>query len=389
MVTMIAPFEFATAQQIVFGTGTAQEIGKRAAQLGSRGLVVTGQRSDRVLHLLQAWETQGLTAATYAVDSEPTVAAVLEGVKTARGAGCDLVIGVGGGSAVDMGKAIAALLTNPGEPLDYLEVVGKGQTLTEPSAPMIAVPTTAGTGAEVTRNAVLAVPQQRVKVSLRSATMLPRLAVVDPELTYSMPPAVTASTGLDALTQCIEPFVSNQANPLTDAVAREGIPRAARSLRRAYANGEDAEARQEMALASLFGGLALANAKLGAVHGFAGVLGGMFPIPHGIVCARLLPYVMAMNVAALQRRGDPAGQLARFDEVARLVTGENTARAADGVAWIQELAADLQVAPLREFGVAEGDFAEVIAKSKVASSMKGNPLVLSDDELAEILAQAL
>lgn len=386
---MIAPFEFATAQQIVFGTGTAQEIGKRAAQLGSRGLVVTGQRSDRVLHLLQAWETQGLTAATYAVDSEPTVAAVLEGVKTARGAGCDLVIGVGGGSAVDMGKAIAALLTNPGEPLDYLEVVGKGQTLTEPSAPMIAVPTTAGTGAEVTRNAVLAVPQQRVKVSLRSATMLPRLAVVDPELTYSMPPAVTASTGLDALTQCIEPFVSNQANPLTDAVAREGIPRAARSLRRAYANGEDAEARQEMALASLFGGLALANAKLGAVHGFAGVLGGMFPIPHGIVCARLLPYVMAMNVAALQRRGDPAGQLARFDEVARLVTGENTARAADGVAWIQELAADLQVAPLREFGVAEGDFAEVIAKSKVASSMKGNPLVLSDDELAEILAQAL
>lgn len=386
---MIAPFEFATAQQIVFGTGTAQEIGKRAAQLGSRGLVVTGQRSDRVLHLLQAWETQGLTAATYAVDSEPTVAAVLEGVKTARGAGCDLVIGIGGGSAVDMGKAIAALLTNPGEPLDYLEVVGKGQTLTEPSAPMIAVPTTAGTGAEVTRNAVLAVPQQRVKVSLRSATMLPRLAVVDPELTYSMPPAVTASTGLDALTQCIEPFVSNQANPLTDAVAREGIPRAARSLRRAYANGEDAEARQEMALASLFGGLALANAKLGAVHGFAGVLGGMFPIPHGIVCARLLPYVMAMNVAALQRRGDPAGQLARFDEVARLVTGENTARAADGVAWIQELAADLQVAPLREFGVAEGDFAEVIAKSKVASSMKGNPLVLSDDELAEILAQAL
>ncbi|MCC6168253.1 MAG: iron-containing alcohol dehydrogenase [Caldilineaceae bacterium] len=386
---MIAAFEFATAQQIVFGTGRAQEIGKRAAQFGRRGLVVTGQRSDRVLHLLREWAAQGLVAAIYAADGEPTVAAVLEGVETARAAGCDWVIGIGGGSAVDMGKAIAALLTNPGEPLDYLEVVGKGQALTEPSAPMIAVPTTAGTGAEVTRNAVLAVPQQRVKVSLRSATMLPRLAVVDPELTYSMPPAVTASTGLDALTQCIEPFVSNQANPLTDAVAREGIPRAARSLRRAYGNGEDAEARQGMALASLFGGLALANAKLGAVHGFAGVLGGMFPIPHGIVCARLLPYVMAMNVAALQRRGDPAGQLARFDEVARLVTGESTARAADGVAWIQELAMDLQVAPLREFGLAAGDFAEVIAKSKVASSMKGNPLVLSDDELAEILAQAV
>ncbi len=241
----------------------------------------------------------------------------------------------------------------------------------------------------MTRNAVLAVPEQRVKVSLRSPTMLPRLAVVDPELTYSMPPAVTASTGLDALTQCIEPFVSNQANPLTDAVAREGMRRAAGCLRRAYQDGEDVEAREGMAIASLFGGLALANAKLGAVHGFAGVLGGMFSIPHGIVCARLLPYVMEANVAALQRGGDPTGYLARFDEVARVVTGDTSAHAADGVAWIHELAADLQVPPLGDFGLAESDFPEVIAKSKVASSMKGNPIMLSDDELAAILAQAL
>lgn len=386
---MITPFEFATAQQILFGAGTSKEVAPRAAKLGQRALVVTGQRSERVMHLLADWEAHGLAAATYAVDSEPTVEGVLAGVETARAAGCDLVIGIGGGSAVDMGKAIAALLTNPGEPLDYLEVVGKGQPLTVPSAPMIALPTTAGTGAEVTRNAVLAVPEQRVKVSLRSPTMLPRLAVVDPELTYSMPPAVTASTGLDALTQCIEPFVSNQANPLTDAVAREGMRRAAGCLRRAYQDGEDVEAREGMAIASLFGGLALANAKLGAVHGFAGVLGGMFSIPHGIVCARLLPYVMEANVAALQRGGDPTGYLARFDEVARVVTGDTSAHAADGVAWIHELAADLQVPPLGDFGLAESDFPEVIAKSKVASSMKGNPIMLSDDELAAILAQAL
>lgn len=386
---MITPFEFATVQQILFGAGVVQQVGPRAAKMGKAALVVIGQRSTRVMQLLAEWEERGLAAASYAVEGEPSVEGVLAGVEAARAAACDLVIGMGGGSAMDMGKAIAALLTNPGAPLDYLEVVGKGLPLNVQSAPMIAVPTTAGTGAEVTRNAVLAVPEQRIKVSLRGPTMLPRLAVVDPEMTYSMPPAVTASTGLDALTQCIEPFVSNQANPLTDAVARDGIQRAARSLRRAYADPADAAAREDMALAGLFGGLSLANAKLGAVHGFAGVLGGMFSIPHGIVCARLLPYVMAANVAALARRGGHAAELARFDEVARLVTGNPAARAADGVVWIQALAEDLQVPALREFGLAESDFEEVIAKSKPASSMKGNPVVLSDGELAGILSQAL
>lgn len=386
---MIMPFEFATAQQILFGAGVVEQVGPRAAKMGKAALVVFGQRSKRVMQLLAEWEERGPTAASYAVEGEPSVEGVLAGVEAARAAACDLVIGVGGGSAMDMGKAIAALLTNPGVPLDYLEVVGKGLSLNVPSAPMIAIPTTAGTGAEVTRNAVLAVPEQRVKVSLRSPTMLPRLAVVDPEMTYSMPPAVTASTGLDALTQCIEPFVSNQANPLTDAVARDGMQRAARSLRRAYADPADAAARADMALAGLFGGLALANAKLGAVHGFAGVLGGMFPMPHGIVCARLLPYVMSVNVAALARRGGHAAELARFDEVARLVTGNPAARAADGVEWIQALAEDLQVPALCEFGLAESDFEEVIAKSKPAGSMKGNPVVLSDDELKEILSRAL
>ncbi len=385
---MATKFEFATAQQIFFGAGTANRIGGFAAALGRRALVVTGFAAPRIDELIAGWRDQGLVAAVIEATGEPSIASVLAGVETARAADCDLVIAVGGGSAIDTGKAVAALLTNPGAPLDYMEVVGQGKPLTMPAAPLIAAPTTAGTGAEVTRNAVLAVPEQRVKVSLRSASMLPKYAVVDPELTYSMPRGVTASTGLDALTQCIEPFVCNQTNPLTDGIAREGMVAAARSLRRAYMDGDPA-AREDMALASLCGGLALANAKLGAVHGFAGVLGGMFPVPHGIVCARLLPFVMSTNVAALQARAPQSPVLARYDEVGRLVTGRSTATANDAVAWIDDLCAALAVPPLGEFGMTESDFDDVIAKSKVASSMKGNPLALTDQELTAILAAAL
>ena len=225
---------------------------------------------------------------------------------------------MGGGSAIDAGKALAAMLTNPGEPLDYLEVVGRGQPLRQPSAPFIAVPTTAGTGSEVTRNAVLAAPERGVKASLRSPYLLPRLAVVDPELTLDLPPALTASTGLDALTQLIEPYVSVRANPMTDLYAVEGLRRAAEALPRAWANGDDREARRGMCWASLLGGLSLANAGLGAVHGFAAPVGGMFPAPHGAVCAALLAPAMEINVEALRRRAPESRALGRYDEVARL-----------------------------------------------------------------------
>jgi alcohol dehydrogenase class IV len=280
-------------------------------------------------------------------------------------------------------------MTNRGDLLDYLEVIGRGKPLTYAPAPYIAVPTTAGTGSEVTRNAVLASPEHRVKVSLRSPSMLPRLAVVDPELTYSMPPAVTASTGLDALTQVLEPYISNQANPMTDAICREGLWRAARSLRRAYQDGSDAAAREDMALVSLFGGLALANAKLGAVHGFAGPLGGLFHAPHGTICARLLPYVMEANVRALQARMPESPSLARYDEVAQLLTGDNTARATDGVIWVQDLCQALDVSPLSNFGLSEDDFPMVVDKAQRASSMKGNPILLTDEELTHILRRAI
>jgi alcohol dehydrogenase class IV len=382
-------FEFATATRILFGPGTFQEIAPLAAEMGRRGLVITGRSVERAGPLLDELSKRGVGCVRFSVEGEPTTDVALAGVERARDAGCDFVVGVGGGSVIDTGKAIAALMTNRGELLDYLEVIGRGKPLTHTPAPHIAVPTTAGTGSEVTRNAVLASPEHRVKVSLRSPSMLPRLAVVDPELTYSMPPAVTASTGLDALTQVLEPYVSIQANPMTDAICREGMWRAARSLRRAYQDGSDAEAREDMALVSLFGGLALANAKLGAVHGFAGPMGGLFHAPHGTICARLLPSVMEANVRALQARMPDSPSLARYDEVAQLLTGENTARASDGVSWVQDLCQALDVPPLSDFGLTEGDFPTVVEKAGKASSMKGNPIVLTDEELTQILREAV
>ncbi len=271
----------------------------------------------------------------------------------ARAARPDVVVALGGGSVLDTGKAVAALLTNEGDLLDYLEVVGKGRPLRKAAAPCIAVPTTAGTGAEVTYNAVLGVPDQHVKVSIRSPLMLPRWAIVDPLLTHSMSPELTASTGLDALTQLIEAFVSNKANPLTDGVCREGLQRAGRSLRRAFQDGRDANAREDMSLASLFSGMALANAKLGAVHGFAGPLGGQTLAPHGVICGKLLPVVCQANVRALQARAADSPALARFDEVGRILTGRSTARASDAVTWIEELvhhSRSARLAQVRPFG---------------------------------------
>jgi alcohol dehydrogenase class IV len=381
-------FEFATATRILFGEGRLAEVGVLAAELGRHALVVEGRsgRGERLVELLAA---SGVAATRFTVAGEPTTTAVEAGVAAARGAGCDLVVAIGGGSVIDAGKAIAALLTNPGAILDYLEIVGQGLPLTRKPRPFIAIPTTAGTGAEVARNSVLGVEAAGVKVSLRSPLMLATIALVDPELTYDLPPQLTASTGLDALTQCIEPFVSPNANPLSDGVAREGMRRAAGSLRTAFHDGGDHAARREMAIASLCGGLALANAKLGAVHGIAAPLGGLFPVPHGIVCARLLAPVTAANVRALRERSPTSPALARYNEVARILTGDPTADADTAVAWIGELVNELAMPGLATFGVAEGDLAGVAARAKKASSMKGNPIELTDAELEAILRAAL
>ncbi len=382
-------FEFAAPRRVLFGPGVLKQAGHLARELGRRALVATGRDSTRAEPLLRLLEAQGISAAVFPIGGEPTTDMVRQGTAQAIETGADLVIGFGGGSPLDAAKAIAALATNGGDPLDYMEVVGKGLPLAKPSLPMLAIPTTAGTGSEVTRNAVLASPEHGVKASLRSLTMIPRIALVDPELTHDLPPAVTASTGLDALTQLIEPFTCNRANPPVDALCREGLARAARSLRRAWADGRDAAAREDMSLASLFGGFALANAGLGAVHGFSGVIGGMFKAPHGAVCAALLPQVMAMNRAALQAREPRSPILARYDEIARLLTGRADARAEDGAEWVRELAAAMGVPPLSACGVDPSHIPLIVERAAVASGTKANPISLTRDELAAILRRAL
>ena len=381
-------FEFATATRIVFGEGTVAQVAPAAGNLGTRALLVTGADAGRAAPLVHTLHNAEFPYVPLTIVGEPTIPQIRTASEYARDERCDLVIAIGGGSAMDAGKAIAALLTNPGEPLDYLEVIGRGQPLEHPSAPCIAVPTTAGTGSEVTRNAVLASPEQRIKASLRSAGILPKLAVIDPELTCCLPPSVTASTGLDALAQLIEPYVSSRANPMTDMFCVEGIRHAATALPRAWENGSDRAARSAMSWASLLGGLSLANAGLGAVHGFAAPIGGMFPAPHGAVCAALLPHVIEVNVEALQTREPHSDALRRYDTVARLLTGQPHAVAGDAVWWLEELTRRLEIPPLRAYGVAEIDFPILTARAAQASSMKANPIQLTQEELTEIVSRA-
>lgn len=382
-------FEFITAGRIVFGRGAIAQIGALAQSYGERALVVTGGSVERARIVQEVLDRADIAHTAFAVAYEPTVDLAQQAVRMARDFGAQVVIGFGGGAAVDLGKAVAALATNPGDPLDYLEVIGRGKLLGADPLPYLAVPTTAGTGAEVTRNAVLASPEHRVKVSLRSPKMLPRVALIDPELTLSLPPGITASTGMDALTQCIEPFVSPAANALTDVFCRDGIQRAARSLLRAYHDGSEIDAREDLSAAALMGGLALANAKLGAVHGFAAPIGGMFDAPHGAVCAALLAPVMRANLDALRERAPEHPSLERYAEVARLLTGRLDAAADDGVQWVEALTHDLRIPGLSVYGVNSDVLPEIADKAAHASSMKGNPIALSQAELAGILHAAL
>ncbi len=371
-------FEFATAGRIVFGAGTIAQLEGIAAQLGRRPLIVTGKH-PRV----------AVAGQTFAVAGEPTIELIREGVEAFRGAGCDMAIAMGGGSAIDAGKAIAAAAANSGDLLDYLEVIGKGRPLEHAPYPFLAVPTTAGTGSEVTRNAVLGSPEHGVKVSLRSATMLPRVAIVDPELTLGLPPAITASTGLDALTQLIEPFVCARANPFVDGLCRDGMHRAAECLPRAFRDGADRDARAGMAYASLLGGVALANAGLGVVHGFAAPIGGMFDAPHGAVCAALLAAGMSTNIAALRERNPEGKALARYAEVARTLTKNAAATPEDGAEWIAQLTRQLGIPPLRSYGIGTQHAPELTAKAARANSMKANPVALTASELAGVIEQSL
>ena len=386
-------FELATAGQIVFGPGSLLKAGELLDRLlpkesSRRVLLVCGLSAARAEPLFNVLQAAGIGAEVFSVSAEPTVATVGLAVGLARASEVAAVVGMGGGSAVDAGKAIAAMATNPGELIDYLEIIGAGRHFEQPPLPYVAIPTTAGTGSEVTRNAVIASPDHRVKVSLRSPLMLPRVALVDPELTRTLPAALTASTGLDALTQVVEPLVSSKANPLTDAVCREGIRRVAVSLRVACREPDNLQARTDMSLASLCGGLALANAGLGAVHGLAGPIGGMFPAPHGAICALLLPEVMRANIAAAAAAEKDAA-LARYQEVAALLTGNPQASPQDGVAWVADLVAELGIARLSTYGVTQSHLGELADKGLAASSMKANPVSLPRETLMELMGACL
>ena len=383
---MTMTFEFATAGRIMAGAGRAAELPGVLAGLGSRVLVCTGANPGRHAELLAGL---GMPAAVVTVAAEPTIELARAAVAAAREHGADVVAAIGGGSVIDTGKAVAMLLGNGGDPLDYLEVVGTGRKITRPAVPCIAVPTTAGTGAEVTANAVLASPAHRVKASLRSMLMIPRVALVDPQLTASCPPPVTAASGLDALTQCLEPFVSVRASPLTDGLAREGLRRAAAGLRAAYADGKDIEARADMAMCSLLGGIALANARLGAVHGLAGIIGGTADVPHGMACAALLAPVMEANVQALRSEQPGHTALDRYTQAAQLLTGKSAASIDDGIAWIRETLTLLAVPGLAAFGIRPQHAEDIAAKAIRSSSMQANPVALSADDLQAILLQAL
>jgi alcohol dehydrogenase class IV len=393
---VVVDLEFCTSPRIVFGRGALARAAELVAPLGRRVLVVRGgghlDREGAFPALARALTGAGMQLHQATVHGEPDVPGVEALLAEARGARVDVVVGMGGGSVLDAAKAVAGLLAQEGSLLDHLEVVGRGLPLVAPVAPLVAIPTTAGTGSEVTRNAVILHRGQGFKASIRSVALVPRVALVDPALTDTVPPEVTAATGLDALCQVVEPYVSVRAQPLTDAWALTGMGLAARALARAFRDGSDHQARDDMALAALLSGACLANAGLGAAHGLAAPLGASFPVPHGVACAALLPHVMEANVAALRALPDGGGGLARYARVGQALVGPETTgdeAIERGLAFVRRLVRELSVPPLSSFGVADTHVADLVARAQRASSMKGNPVVLSPDALATCLRRAL
>jgi alcohol dehydrogenase class IV len=382
-------FEFATATKIIFGSGRINSISKIAEGFGNDVLIICGAPQEILEKLQNLLNDNKINFSYLRINSEPTLEDLQEVVNLAKQITANYIIGIGGGSAIDTAKATASLLTNPGELTDYLEVVGLNKTLTKPAIPLIAIPTTAGTGSEVTKNAVISIPTHKVKVSLRSELLLPRIALIDPELTISMPQWITAVTGLDALTQLIEAFTCNSPNPITDQLCIEGIRMVSRSLFQVYDNGTDLLAREDMSLASLFSGIALANAKLGAVHGLAGPLGGEIAASHGAICASLLSSVLSVNITALQSRSPDDPILERYAQIGKLLSRMPGAKAEAAVQWVQNFCQHAKIKPLSLFGFSESQFNKIIEKARYSSSMKGNPITLSDDELRTILQRSL
>lgn len=387
-------FSFRTAPEIIFGSGTLAQAPSLAARYGKRCLLVTGKhslaRSGQLASIEEALRSADITSMHCTVDGEPDVATADACARAAKENQCDVVLAIGGGSVIDAAKAAAALATNGGEALDYIEAVGRGKNLHSPSLPLLAVPSTAGSGSEVTKNAVLRVPDLRVKRSMRSDFMVPTLAIIDPELMASAPRSVAASAGLDALTHLIEAYLSKGALPITDVLVIPGMGMAYKALVALARNKTNSETHDSMALAALWGGMALANAGLGAVHGLVAPLGGLCSVPHGAGCGCLLSATFAKNVEALRTRAPQSPALARVHHIAQtLLPPDEPNRTPERVAEIlEQLRRDLDVPTLAAYGVKESDVADVIAGSR-AGSMRHNPIELTDEELADIVRQSM
>jgi alcohol dehydrogenase class IV len=385
-------FESCGLEKVVIERGAFARVGELAAGLGRRAIVIYNGPTgvDRLVELLSG---AGVSATARRQRGEPVVADVDSAVEEARAKKCDCMIGMGGGSAIDAAKAVAGLLTNGGSAVDYMEIVGEGRKITQRAAPWMAIPVTAGTGAEATCNAVIGFPEKKFKASVRSELLLARIALIDPELAVTVSPAVTASSGMDALCQLIESFTSSGASQETDAMALSGLRLGSLALPEVFRDGNDVDARYSMATAALMSGITLTRAGLGAVHGFAAPIGANFPVPHGTVCAALLSPVIAANIRACRVQGAAGNRgLLRYERIAMIfqgigAIGDDAIDAA--VKCTADLRRDLRIPPLKDFGLRASNVPEMVALARKTSSMKYNPVVLSDEALSDALLTAI
>lgn len=377
-------FEFATAQRIIFGSGTINRAAELILGFGKRVVLITGNHNSNDNPILRlAYKDTDIKLIQIVCEHEPEIGFIQKAIEEVRAFHPDVLVGIGGGSVLDTGKALAILATNDGSVMDYLEVIGNGRQLVNQALPYIAIPTTSGTGSEVTKNAVIQDRVSGVKASIRSPFMLPRMALIDPELTIKLPPEVTASTGMDALTQVIEPYLTRKANPMTDAICLQAISIAKDALLTSFLEPGNLAAREHLSLVSLFGGLALANAGLGAVHGFAAAIGGMYPDErHGQVCAALLPAAFKINRLACEGKSEFTETTKRIKTISRLISGND---AQDGEEVLAEMARTMKIPSLSRLGIDRSGFQTIIDKASKSSSMKGNPVNLSAEDLLKIL----
>ncbi len=378
-------FQFMTSSRIIFGEGALQSSLSIINQFGYSVLLVTGQDRQRAEPVIHYLHNQNMRYQHVAIRGEPNITMVEETAIMGRRFKPDMVVAIGGGSVLDMGKALAAIIPNQGDVYDYVEVVGRNVPLKTKPIPMIAIPTTASTGAEVTKNAVLKSGQDKVKVSLRSPDMLPDVAIVDPVLTYGTDVYTSGRGAMDAFTHLMEAYVCGEPNPLTDMVCEEGLRRLSYSIIPGCKQ-DNPKSRADLSFAAMLGGMAITNAKLGAAHGLASALGGKISAPHSVITARLAPHVMMENIKAAKRAGR-SDVLNRYRTMAQLLTGRNDASIEDSIQWVNMILERLSLPHLSDFGVCGTSFEQVAADAMKSVAIKGNPIPLTEDRLIYILNQ--